>query len=615
MLTLQKHNVVDFLKKSRLHEYFFEDEICVPNKYYVNTLSFKDANQFKFLLDALRYWQIDELPYIIYENIKSMKKDNDMKDFLILLDNYKDFPFHNDIRICMTYGEYWNYDKIFNKNKELLLKEIGQFNCISLLNYELECYRDGFIDEEIIKNENTYVYGCWSSASQYGNLEILKILIGKFGTSCIFHDEEYNSSNRDDDSEAHRFDCNTSSVYGHYDNMIYLEKNGIKWRDNSEHFYYPGLEDILLNSCDLRCFTHAFKKKICPYSESESGDYSESTLGKIVKKVYLTSDKLEGTIYFECLKKLIENHYLSKNIIPKYGRFYDYPEEFEMAIAYEGNIEIFDYLCEKYNYEALLLCGSRHVLLECAAENNQLEFIKYVYEKSDEKIKLFDREKSFDFNICQTAAEHGNLEILKWAYENGCPCYLDTIYWAAHSGNIPCLKYAMKMYHNEWFKDKLFQIKTGDYTSKPNIKYGDYEKTCNYEKDFRDIYCGAIQEGHIEAVKLLNQKYIGFEISGDAYKSAVKHNQFEIFKYLHTFVKKDKEYGNFGSFYVKNYLKEKDNPRKLNLCNIAEENENLEFFKWLFDHGYTWNGLKKGEKISKNRQECITYSLENLDVS
>ena len=89
METINKKDLIPLFKKSRLVEQF-DDEITIPKKYVFTNFKIKiqyeiiitNNNDFKKVMDQLRYFMLEELPHEIYDYVIKNKPDlSDFKDF------------------------------------------------------------------------------------------------------------------------------------------------------------------------------------------------------------------------------------------------------------------------------------------------------------------------------------------------------------------------------------------------------------------------------------------------------------------------------------------------------------------------------------------------------
>ena len=549
LLTINKEIIPHFLKQSILFRAFDDPKISVPTKYMMNSYRFTNIIEFDKVIDMFRYWQIDELPISIYDMIGNVRNEEFIEKFNEQIkDKYNDFPFINSISALINH-----------KNEKDLFAKIGENDCRSLLNYKLtndlviKC-NSGTSDVDTSDN----LYKCWTQASKYGNLEILKILFATY-------------------PENDSFACNESAAYGNYDNMIYLEKHGVKWVIDK---CAPGLYDIACNGfCrtdksvsnaqenHFKCLKYASKKSVpmdlywCEESQSDE-DYM---FKGIIDKALKTNDKLADTSYFKCLKYIIENDLHDYDLIDTYT--------FDLAVGVCGNIEFFNYMTSYYD-NAIFDLKLRIGIMCGAASENHFEFMKYIYDKCKIIMIQFDQH-GYYLNCSNIAADTGNLEMLKWTHARGGKCTIDVCETAAGKNNVECLKYAINEYR----------------TNKKQNMYNHFETE---QEKIDSIYDGSIEHGYIECMKILHQH--GFELTIKTFEIAAKYNQLECLKYLHQF---------------KNKFAFWKNPLKSDVCGIAEKNGNYECFKWAFDNRYEWRGIKKIDIIEKKRLDCLNYILDN----
>ena len=89
METLSKSDLLDCLRSSDFYDEFdneLDDEIIIPKKYLLDSLEIKNEEHFYKILNKLRYWMVNELPFEIYhyvDNNKNINLDNfnDIEDF------------------------------------------------------------------------------------------------------------------------------------------------------------------------------------------------------------------------------------------------------------------------------------------------------------------------------------------------------------------------------------------------------------------------------------------------------------------------------------------------------------------------------------------------------
>ena len=116
METLSKSDLLDCFKSSDLYDQF-DDEIIIPKKYLLDSLEIKNEEHFYKILNKLRYWMVNELPFEIYHYVDNNKNIN--------LDNFKDF-FHEELQLLIKYE---NLD---------LMHEISKNGFLNLMKYAHE---------------------------------------------------------------------------------------------------------------------------------------------------------------------------------------------------------------------------------------------------------------------------------------------------------------------------------------------------------------------------------------------------------------------------------------------------------------------------------------------
>ena len=119
MERLSKSNLLDCLKNSDFYDEF-DDEIIIPKKYVLYSLEIKNEEHFYKILNKLRYWIVNELPFEIYHYVDNNKNVN--------LDNFKDF-FHEELQLLIKYENLDLMNEIAKKGFLNLMKYAHENGC------------------------------------------------------------------------------------------------------------------------------------------------------------------------------------------------------------------------------------------------------------------------------------------------------------------------------------------------------------------------------------------------------------------------------------------------------------------------------------------------------
>ena len=179
METLNTINIIPLLKKSQLYKTLTDDSessITIPKKYVIdnsiinkktNQLMIKTANNFFTVLDQLRFWMIEELPYEIYDFILYNGHQINTNSLGIKINDFRDFHY-DEIKILNT-----AFLGFGNKTSQLMfldfddtIEKIMKHGLLRLLQY-------------LISNPNIIVPmsdTIMITASKYNQFEILKYL-------------------------------------------------------------------------------------------------------------------------------------------------------------------------------------------------------------------------------------------------------------------------------------------------------------------------------------------------------------------------------------------------------------------------------------------------------
>jgi hypothetical protein len=235
-------DILECIKTSTLYREL-ENINSVPIKYKLETLEIKNKKHLFEILDVLRYWMIDNIPYEIYDYFLKHKFQFTKSDF----DNFKDF-YHNDFMILFdTYPSNGQYTASIETGQ--IVKAIKK-NCLNLMMYLIKRYNK---DINTLLDAQPEYRSLIEIAIKHNSIEIVKYLyendyydvtyrdmfgsIGWNGSVELFKylwDKGYRLINN--------WSLTAASINGNITLLKYLFESGIFCPEN--------------NKCNYRCCDH-----------------------------------------------------------------------------------------------------------------------------------------------------------------------------------------------------------------------------------------------------------------------------------------------------------------------------------------------------------------------
>ena len=391
------------LKKSKLCKEFGDDDsksVVIPNKYMMDnfiitkvyTIKIKDNQELIKTLDNLRYWMIDELPYEIYDYIKTNYKSiHDKK----ILDDFKDF-YYTDFNFLINYQLELSKDKSGYHDEFHVTNEAAKTGSISLLKYLFS------------KKKKFSWYTC-STAIEHDHNDLLKFLHKSFGTNFRNEDVYKYTHNTGDMTDDNDRACGERSIK----DSVNAVKNG-----NLKMFKY------VRNGNDAE--SYEIIETICEYITNDKKKYFD-ILQYALKKKYPISHKAYSHLAkngdVEHLK-FLHDYYL-KIVSDKINHVADdWTVATTNCAAGHGKLDCLKFLCENG-------CACDQYVYMCACKDNNLECVKYLVEK----------EFPYSPQLTNYVATNCSFAILKYLYEHDFPMLFDNFLNAATVGNLEMLQY------------------------------------------------------------------------------------------------------------------------------------------------------------------------------
>ena len=149
MKVLNKKELISVLQNSKLVREF-NDTIVVPKQYVLNDLIITDQTSFNKIMNVLRYYMIDKLPYEIYDYVYKNKQTD--------ITNFKDFFFDELSLLKKTLSPY-EVTRLGYINLLICMHKNGHKLCntalaFAVLNGHVNCVK------YIINNRHDFRYTC-----------------------------------------------------------------------------------------------------------------------------------------------------------------------------------------------------------------------------------------------------------------------------------------------------------------------------------------------------------------------------------------------------------------------------------------------------------------------
>ena len=469
--TISIKDIPDFLRDSQLFQNLeSDDDFEISNQYFKNNLDINSIDDFFHLLDTLRYWGIDKIPFEIYDYIINNKIILKSK-FIILKEIFFDYiPFVNEFEILLSLND-----------QDIILKsaENGLLNLIKYYDDNIEKNHSHILDIQIsdiiVKKghleclkyifENNYKLSIEISdlAAENGHFECLKYLhqnsfvcnkkttfltIKNGHLECLIYLHQHNCHKNDDNYVYDKF-CDVASKNGHLECLKYLVEN---------HFPYDNMTTLragqyghfecLIYIHQKGCFLH---EDICYYA-SLNGHY------KCLKYCHENGCSLILESYFEAVKK---GHY----------ECFKYLIENRCYLDRESCLKICNLAAENGHLQCLIYCHENeffwdHSTCSIASKNGHLECLRYLHQ----------HDCLWDINTPLYAIQNGKFECFKYAIENDCPrniykCYHSALQYAKRTKQYECLKYICENNGYEFYEFNAFNDICQIHKSNDYLKY------------------------------------------------------------------------------------------------------------------------------------------------
>ena len=443
MNILNIDDIPSLLKESQLYRILTENDeqsIHIPKKYIIENSSI-DSNdrliinsveKFFKLMEQLRYWMIDKLPYEIYDYILYQRPDT--SNHSTKLKDFKDFHY-DDIQVlndCLL-----KFQPVFQDKKEyMFINYKGTMNKIMMNNQFLLKYLISNSDVSTPLSDSLLV-----SASEHNKLNILKYLydsISNKKSTFKFHNDIPINAAKHQNFEMLK-----------WVNDIGCEKN-------------YGVCNELAKNGNLEMFTYAYKHGF-DINEIASIHAVENNHLPILKYIMSNNDMLGTSLSTVASKtgNLEMLKFIDNNI-------------FELP-----NKSIYDFA--NNNYSGLIpTCSTDGVMVDIStcvytAYNKNitqgiLDCLKYALDKGCRHCNTYWMEYSHSQNDYKSniyrntyfmAASNGHLEIIKLLHSYNRPIHKRTIVFAAMNGKQEVVHWLLNN-GCEWHeKAEQFAIENG----------------------------------------------------------------------------------------------------------------------------------------------------------
>ena len=359
MQNISSKDVPFWVKKSKLSRSLINKKtIEVPKEYAIVNLTIQNDDEYITVLKAMEYWDIDDVPFRVYEYAKYYFNGDLEKVFAT--DDFKNFKFKDELILINKHG--MDYDgQISTYAKDDC--DGGDCNKYTI-NFKKSVVNGGFLNlsKFIGTTDNMKYYGICGDAIRAKNDSMFKYLFG----------------------QGIQIDANAYKIIAENGNLDMLKL----LYNKQKQFHYVTWDyyavDAAIIGGHLNCLKFLIENK-CVYSS-----YSNSHAAK------------HGQ--FECLKYLHEK---------KIGNYYDKGLITNAAIGgcmkclqflHKNNVEGKTF---KYTY---LDPRQSHYATDHAASKGHLECLKF----------LKNNGYLLNNTACTKAAQHGHLEVLKYLLDIGC---------------------------------------------------------------------------------------------------------------------------------------------------------------------------------------------------
>ncbi len=464
MLQLTLDQIPEFLKSSQIFQMMdFNDDaefVYVPKENFKTTLSVENDDDFIHLLRTTDYWMVKDVPFTMYDYVRSVPDYKEWKRDLYLK--------NPALNINLV-----NFDEIHKAETKSIYTVDKDF--LEESNYESE-YDDFFREFNDFKNQTAYM-------ALTGNMNGLKYYVERQVNPIDHLPVAMAIYSRNTTAFNYLMDCGYPildeyvALMAAYSNDVPLLK-----RLCEEGFIYATDVDmypseimayaVMNENMEAIRFLHEkgfeftmIGRDLCVLKENQEVYeliYGNNQDMLIYGMLYArTIPSLKMLKYFhekgvEWVPLMMNSNVITDIECLKYVHENGCP--FNNNTVYE-TIIYSEIECVKYVIENGGYCGPN--LLEFAAENDFPDCVEYLrtlgYEWNINVSVAATKNKDTDvleyihkagcpwgITTSMAAAQNPNMEILKYCHENGCPWDESVVYIAAQKGCIETLKYAIE---------------------------------------------------------------------------------------------------------------------------------------------------------------------------
>lgn len=453
MQKVKKDDLIPLFKRARLTKNFDEDEITVPEKYIPSNIQIqyhvviKNDDDFYRVMEQMRFWVVEELPYDIHDYVFVYKPD---------IEKYKDF-FYNELKPLYdlelpSFKIYGNIPSVLfgkicdSKTWDVMTKyaEQGLIHAMKYLrmrglgwcpglansaggNNQIEFLK--YLKQENYPHFNVYSY---EDAARNGHIEAIKYLLSIKVPKTT---GEYGWSVRDSI-------CNYACEGGQLETLKFLCKNRFK--------IYSKTSEIAAKNCNLDCLK---------YCQLNGSLYNEDILENVLEGYHI-DEKQIPTGNLECVEFLVRNGaQVTSNAVNN--------------AAINGQLDIIKYLiyeCDEIDYNVINNAAEyghldvlkyfhdygipiTHVTVLGAVVKGRYECMKYLYEKAPKQFP-----KNIIISQMFTYGDYydKDAKCLKYLEQKGFEVKSEDIYTMCKTGHLEAFKYIVRQYEIDKYKCRRY---------------------------------------------------------------------------------------------------------------------------------------------------------------